>query len=175
MNRRLRSVSLPIAVIAVIAVAAVVVAMRTEADVPMVGERAPELSGTSLDDDDHLSLEQMRGDVVLVNMWASWCQPCEDEIPVLVEAQRRYGDSGLQVLGVNTQDGLRAAVRAAERWGADSYPNIFDKRGQIAVRWGVVGLPETYIVSADGEILERHFGPVTMDWLDDTLEPVIQP
>lgn len=170
MRRRAVVITSLLGLAAVTAVA--VLAVNTPRSTPMVGELAPALAGPGLHAE-QVDLDDMRGDIVLVNMWASWCQPCADEVPVLVEAAGAFGDSGVRVIGVNTQDQTASALRAAERWGADAYPNIVDGDGRIAVSWGLVGLPETYVIDRDGTILERHFGPVTMDWLNQTLDTLV--
>lgn len=171
---RVRAVLVPAIVAAGLAAAVGLGSAMSGSAPPLVGERAPVLEGTGLDGE-HVALADLRGDVVLVNVWASWCAPCEDEIPVLLEADRRYAGGGLRIVGVATQDRPEAARRAATEWGADAYPNVPDEDGRIAVAWGVRGVPETFVVGRDGTVVDRHIGPVTIDWLDERLEPVIDP
>ncbi|NEE02017.1 TlpA family protein disulfide reductase [Phytoactinopolyspora halotolerans] len=164
---------IPVAVlVAVLAVAGYVVAAVNEPTNAASGETAPTLRGEGLDGEP-LDLTEVTADVVLVNFWASWCPPCEQEVDVLLEAERRYPDDQLAVLGVNSQDERGNAQRAAEEWGADGYRNVFDGDGHIAVDWGVVGLPETFVVDADGKVLARHKGPVTREWLNETLDGLV--
>lgn len=140
----------------------------------LIGSAAPALQGEDLDGRPQ-NLADFRGQVVLVNIWASWCPPCEAEIPILLDAQRRYADDGLAVLGIATQDRPAAARDAAAAWGADAYPSIRDEAGKLAVAWGSRGVPETFVVDRDGIVVERHIGPVTTQWLDERLEPVMRP
>jgi DsbE subfamily thiol:disulfide oxidoreductase len=139
----------------------------------LIGAPAPPLRGEDLDGQLQ-DLTDLRGQVVVVNVWASWCPPCEAEIPILLDAQRRYADQGLAVLGIATQDRPAAAREAAAAWGADAYPSIPDADGKLAVTWGTRGVPETFVVDRDGVVVERHIGPVTAQWLDDRLEPVMR-
>lgn len=171
---RVRRVVLPLVLTAVVGTLITVVVVSSAPQEPLIGRMAPALSGTDLDAEQR-ELEQLRGDVVLVNIWASWCSPCRDEIPALVEAEQRYADAGLRVLGVNTRDRLSHARRAAAEWGADAYPSIHDEEGRIAVSWGAVGVPETFVVDRDGTIVARHFGPVTADWVADTIDGLVSP
>ncbi|MDO5629059.1 MAG: TlpA disulfide reductase family protein [Mobilicoccus sp.] len=129
---------------------------------------APELSGSDLDGASR-SLADLRGQVVLVNVWASWCGPCRDEIPVLQEASEEFGE-GLAVLGINMRDRDRAARDLLTEFGAD-YPNIVDPDGTLSVEWGVVGIPMTFVVDAQGQLVDRHAGPVTAEWIDEAVAP----
>lgn len=160
-----------VAVLALVGVLAVLSAVR-EPSRSAPGASAPRLSGTGLDGATH-DLADIRGTVVLVNFWASWCAPCREETEVLVLAGERYADDGLAVIGVNSQDRPRYARRAAAAWGADAYPNLLDEDGRLAVAWGVVGLPETFVLGPDRTIVERHKGAVTEQWIDDTVVPLL--
>lgn len=170
---RLRTILAAATIVAVLAAAASIVAVVYEPIDRSSGTSAPALAGADLNGE-RRDLAELRGQVVLVNFWASWCPPCEDEIPVLVRAQERYAGRDLAILGVNSQDRLGSARRAAEQWGADAYPNLRDDDGTVAVDWGVVGLPETFVIAPDGTILERHKGPVTTRWMDQVVEPLLE-
>lgn len=170
---RLRTV-LPVAMsVAVLGALVGMVGVIHEPTSATSGQAAPSLAGRDLDSRAR-NLSDLRGEIVLVNFWASWCPPCEAEIPVLVRAERRYGHHGLAVLGVNTKDTLGNARSAAREWQADRYPNVHDEDGRIAVDWGVVGLPETFVIGRDGTIVERHRGPVTTEWLNRIVFPLVE-
>lgn len=175
MTRRavLRALLVPSAAVAGLAVAVGLGAALSGPAPSIVGAPAPPLAGEDLDGQQR-DLADLRGHVVLVNVWASWCPPCAEEIPVLLEAQSRFGADGLRVLGVVTQDRAPAARDAAAAWGANAYPSIRDEDGTLAVSWGIRGVPETFLVDRDGVLVERHIGPVTLDWLTDHLEPVVR-
>jgi cytochrome c biogenesis protein CcmG/thiol:disulfide interchange protein DsbE len=140
----------------------------------LIDSPAPELSGVDLDGVNR-DLRDYRGQIVLVNIWASWCAPCKEEIPVLVRAQEEYADDGVIVLGIATQDRAGNARQAATDWGADAYVSIVDEDGKLAVAWGSRGVPETYVVDRNGVVVHRHFGPVTDEWLAEHVEPVASP
>ena len=139
----------------------------------LTGHPAPALSGTALDGR-HLDLAALRGSVVLVNIWASWCAPCREEIPLLVQAQKQLGPRGLRVVGVATRDGPVAARALLSEVGGGP-ESLVDPDGHIAVEWGATGVPETFLVDQQGVVRARCWGEVTQQWLQDTVEPLLQP
>lgn len=129
------------------------------------GFRAPTLSG------DTLSLEALRGDVVLLNFWASWCGPCRVEHPVLLRAERAWGDR-VHVVGVVYQDSRAAARRFMEQLGGD-WPSVVDPGSRIAIDYGVYGPPETFFVSPDGVVARKQIGPVTWPLVRSTVDSLL--
>ncbi len=135
-----------------------------------VGQRAPELTGlrdgesiglTDLDGRP-ISLEDLRGGPVWVNFWASWCPPCQEELPVLRTMDQAYRDRGLSIVGVSVQESSPEDVRAyAETYGLD-YTIGFDGRSEVFKAWLGFGLPTHYFLDADGIIRVRHYGPMTL-------------
>jgi thiol-disulfide isomerase/thioredoxin len=104
-----------------------------------------------------LNLEQYRGKVVLVDFWASWCQPCLRSFPWLGAMQKKYADRGLVVIGVNV-DIERAD---AERFLKDvpaAFPIVFDPEGKLAASFEVPGMPSTYVFGPDGVLVAKHVG-----------------
>ncbi|MEV0157315.1 TlpA disulfide reductase family protein [Micromonospora sp. NPDC050686] len=133
---------------------------------------APALVGTTLAGD-RFDLAALRGRVVLVNVFASWCGPCRDELPLLVEAAGRWSPQGLAVVGLNLRDGpeaVRALLREAD---ADGLTVLPDPDGTRAVDWGVRGVPETFVVDRAGRIVARQPGVVTAQWLQEHLAPLL--
>ncbi|MBI3964163.1 MAG: TlpA family protein disulfide reductase [Chloroflexi bacterium] len=112
------------------------------------------------------------GKVVVVNFWAAWCQPCRDEQATLERVWQAYRGRGVVLLGVNVWDKESAARAHLAEFGV-TYPNGRSPNGDVAVEYGITGLPETYIVSPNGRILRKHVGPVTDErlssWLDEAL------
>ena len=104
-----------------------------------------------------LDLEEYRGSVVVVDFWASWCVPCRRSFPWLDEMQRKYGEAGLVVIGVNEDD---VAGAADEFLGAFpvSFRIVRDADGQLAREFDLVAMPSTYVIGRDGEIAARHLG-----------------
>jgi cytochrome c biogenesis protein CcmG, thiol:disulfide interchange protein DsbE len=108
------------------------------------------------------SLAEQRGKPMVVNFWASWCVPCEDEAAALVRSAKRYAGRATFV-GVAVQDTDRNAREFVRRFGV-TYPNGLDASGEIAVDFGMTGVPETYFIEPSGRIVRKWQGP-----LDDAL------
>ena len=134
---------------------------------------APALRGTGFDGQ-VVDLSDLRGNVVLVNIWASWCAPCRREMPLLASIARQQADGGLRVVGVNTNDRREAAQDfLADIGGSGRVLHIYDPDGEHAVEWGSRGVPETFVVDARGRVVERHFGEVTQEWLQKSVLPLL--
>ncbi len=99
-----------------------------------------------------------RGEPTIVNVWASWCVPCHEEHPLLMELAKT---SGVRLFGINYKDDPASARRFLGRYGNPFLRVGADRRGRTAIDWGVYGVPETYIVTGDGKIAYRHVGPLT--------------
>ena len=121
-----------------------------------------------------LSLESLRGRVVVVNFWASWCIPaCYEEAPVLEKAWREYRDRGVTLVGINIQDKDEAARKFMSQFEF-TFPNAADTGGRVAVEYGVYGVPETFFVSRDGRIRGKHVGAVTDEVFRAQVEKLLQ-
>jgi cytochrome c biogenesis protein CcmG/thiol:disulfide interchange protein DsbE len=107
-----------------------------------------------------LRLADLAGRPVVVNFWASWCQPCRDEAEVLERFAQEYGPRGVAFVGVNVWDSADKA-RAFLAEYAVSYPNGLDAGGGAAIDFGLTGLPETFFVDREGRIVRKFIGPVT--------------
>jgi thiol-disulfide isomerase/thioredoxin len=92
---------------------------------------------------------------VLVNFWATWCPPCQEEIPDLIKLQEKHGENGLTILGVDVGESKAKVSRFAQKMGIN-YPVVLDEDMEVAREYGVVGIPTTYLVSSDGRILGRY-------------------
>jgi cytochrome c biogenesis protein CcmG/thiol:disulfide interchange protein DsbE len=104
-------------------------------------------------------LAAARGHPTLVNFWASWCAPCQEEMPALETLHHKFGGRGVRVVGVNLWDGQADARRFLAESGA-SYPNGPDPDGTTAVEYGVRGIPETYLIDRDARLVRRWLGPI---------------
>jgi cytochrome c biogenesis protein CcmG/thiol:disulfide interchange protein DsbE len=127
-------------------------------DSPIIGRPAPTFA-LPLFDGHTFRLEDLRGKVVFVNFWASWCPPCRAEVPMLEAAWRRLGPQGVAFLGINTQDEEPRARAFLQEYGI-SFPNGRDPVGRIAIDYGVWGLPEAFIVDREGRITYKHIGTI---------------
>jgi cytochrome c biogenesis protein CcmG/thiol:disulfide interchange protein DsbE len=123
---------------------------------PMAGLASPDLA---------------RGEVSLVNFWASWCVPCLQEHPVLATLKER---TGVRVYGINYKDQAAAARRFLGRYGNPYTAVGVDGNGRTAIEWGVYGMPETFIVDGEGRIAYKHVGPITTEALEAKLIPAIR-
>jgi cytochrome c biogenesis protein CcmG/thiol:disulfide interchange protein DsbE len=142
---------------------------------PLIGKPATPFTLT-LFDGRQLSLEELRGQVVFLNFWASWCPPCRAEARTLEAAWQKYQDRDVVFLGVDIQDRQEAARGFLQKFGI-TYPNGRDDAGKIAIAYGVWGLPETFIIDRDGRITYKHIG--ALGWitittkLDEALQGIV--
>jgi cytochrome c biogenesis protein CcmG, thiol:disulfide interchange protein DsbE len=127
---------------------------------------APAFSLPRLDREGELSLVSLRGKAVIVNFWASWCDPCKEEAPVLERAWREHRGAGLVVVGVDAND-FKGDARAFARRNRMSYPIVHDARAGSLGDYGVKNLPETFIVDRRGRIVGQISGQ--LDASDDIL------
>ncbi len=137
-----------------------------------VSEPAPDLAGATLDGGRY-DLHEDPADVVLVNVWASWCGPCKAEYPVLAAAARGLESRGLSVVGINTQDEPEDAKAFLREMGGEVYPSVLDDEGRHAVDWGVFGIPETFVVDSTGTVRARQVGEVTSAWIEQNVVPLL--
>jgi cytochrome c biogenesis protein CcmG/thiol:disulfide interchange protein DsbE len=112
-----------------------------------------------------------KGEVTVLNVWASWCVPCRDEAPLLITLAT---DRRFRVAGINYKDQLDNARRFLGRYGNPFAANGVDANGRAAIEWGVYGVPETFVVGRDGRIAYKLIGPITPDNLAATLKPEIE-
>jgi cytochrome c biogenesis protein CcmG/thiol:disulfide interchange protein DsbE len=134
---------------------------------PLIGHRAPPLSGRTLQGH-HFSLAGDFARLTFVNVWASWCGPCRQELPLIADIAARWTASGTgaRVVTIDTKDGTVPARNMLRRSGATGLPTLSDPHGDRAVAWGATGVPETFVVDGHGIVRARHVGPVTRDWLE---------
>jgi cytochrome c biogenesis protein CcmG/thiol:disulfide interchange protein DsbE len=111
------------------------------------------------------------GQVSILNVWASWCVPCHDEAPLLVQLAQ---DKRIRVVGINYKDQADNARRFLGRYGDPFAANGADESGRAAIEWGVYGVPETFVVGRDARIAYKLIGPITTDNLDAVLKPEIE-
>ncbi len=140
---------------------------------PLLGKLAPELKGLSLLDGATFDLADVGERFVLVNVFATWCVPCQEEQPELVAFDARHTQIGdVRVVSVVFSDEADAVKRFfAERGG--SWPVLDDPDGRVALDWGVSGVPESYLVSPDGIVRAKIVGGVTEKKLDELLAQLV--
>ncbi|MCL4294576.1 MAG: TlpA family protein disulfide reductase [Anaerolineae bacterium] len=133
---------------------------------------APDFTLT-LFDGSPLTLSQLRGQVVVINFWASWCVPCRDEAPVLEQTWRRYRDRGVLFIGVDYLDTDKEALAFIEEFTI-TYPNGPDLGTRIAKDYRIAGVPETFFIAKDGRVADLQIGPLTEDRLVNIIELLLQ-
>jgi cytochrome c biogenesis protein CcmG, thiol:disulfide interchange protein DsbE len=136
-------------------------------------EQAPALELPKLSGGGRGSLADYRGEVVVVNFWASWCEPCREESPLLERWHRRMAGKGGTVLGVDVLDVTGDAQDFIDEYGL-SYPMLKDKDGDALEAFGVVAYPETFVIDRDGRITAVRRGPVDEAFMRTEVAPLLE-
>ena len=123
---------------------------------PLIGHQAPPFSVT-LFDGKKLSLSDLRGKVVFLNFWASWCPPCRAEARDIEATWKKYKDKNIVFLGIDIQDTEEAALAFLKEFEI-TYPNGRDALGKVSIDYGVWGIPETFFIDTEGRITYKHVG-----------------
>jgi peroxiredoxin len=106
---------------------------------------------------ENIKLSELRGDVVMINFWASWCGPCRKEMPLLDDLQVQYKDYGFTLLGVNVDEDRDAALKLLEHVPVD-FTILFDPESRISELYNVDAMPSTFLVDRDGKLRYLHRG-----------------
>jgi thiol-disulfide isomerase/thioredoxin len=147
-------------------------------DSPDAGKDAPDVTLKDLDGKD-VSIAQYKGKIVLVNFWATWCEPCKVEIPWLIEMQQRYGAKGFTVLGVAMDDEGRSVVAPfvqKEHFDVNSgsshmnYPIVIGNDAAADKFGGLLGYPTSVLIGRDGKVIKRITGLISLDEISKTIE-----
>lgn len=159
---------------------------------PLIDKPAPKFSLARLDaPEQQFTLESMRGEVWLLNVWASWCVACRQEHPLLVRMARdkvvpvvglNYkevrGDGAINARGLSLEAETSMAIERARRWLSDHgdpyQVSVMDIDGRVGIDFGVYGVPETFLIDREGRIRYKHIGPITPDALQNVLIPKIE-
>jgi len=164
----LGSIVLIAGILAVIGVIGLQLAQRNETQ-PTSG-KAPDFTVTTFDGDE-FTLSEQTGNIVIVNFWGSWCAPCRDEAPDLQAIHETYAEAGVIMFGITHIDEEDASLAFMEEFGI-TYPNAPDSRSEISDRYNIQGVPETFVIGADGEIVEG--GAFLMPVSEEELTTVIE-
>ncbi len=137
----------------------------------LLNQKAPEFARTGLDGG-RVDLATYRGKVVLLNFWATWCAPCQVEMPVFAAWQRRYGPRGLQVIGISIDDETAPVRRLAARLKLD-YPLAMGDARLGKQYGGVLGLPITYLIGRDGVVRAEFEGETNLKAIEARLTALL--
>lgn len=136
---------------------------------PLIGQPAPDFRLTTLDGRP-FSVQDLRGRPALVNFWASWCAGCQVEHPLLLRLAR---EDGVAIFGMDYKDEPDAARQWLARHGNPYTEIVADPAGTAGLDWGVYGVPETFVLDAQGVIRYKHIGPVTEEAWRDQIRPLL--
>jgi cytochrome c biogenesis protein CcmG/thiol:disulfide interchange protein DsbE len=140
---------------------------------PLPGQPAPPFTLTAMDGGENVSLAELRGHVVVINFWASWCLACRDEHQALSETATQYRDKGVRFFGMLYDDTPDNARPWIENMGGQSYPTLLDPGMRTAIDFGLYGVPETFYIDHQGNVADKTIGPVTADSLVRKLDRLL--
>ena len=138
----------------------------------LLGRQAPDFALRTLDGSRTVRLNELRGQVVIVNFWASWCAACREEHPALLAAWDRYSDQGVVLVGIDFQDRQGSAMEFMREMGGN-WPVVEDPGGRTALDYGVAGVPETFFIGRDGVIRFKQVGPSSYELLTDQIQRLL--
>lgn len=146
---------------------------------PLPGKAAPDFALPMLDapvtesaTGDSIHLADMRGNVVLVNFWASWCIPCREEHPALLEGAHAFMPKGVKFVGIAYNDKPEDSRDWLKEYG-QAYPSLLDPGAHVAIDYGITGVPETFILNKQGIVAFKKFGPITQAELAQKLDSLL--
>lgn len=122
---------------------------------------------------DTIRLADHKGEVVVLNFWASWCLACRDEHETLSQVAELYAQRGVKFYGVLYNDQPQNGTRWIAEMGGQSYPSLQDPRTRVAIDYGLYGVPETFFIGRDGRVAYKHVGPVTATVLAFKLDSLL--
>lgn len=138
----------------------------------LLGHPAPQFALPSVGGrGEGFSSADLRGQVSIVNVWASWCAPCREEMPLLVELAE---SCVVPIFGINYKDDPEAALAFLDEVGDPYTRTGADTNGRVGLDWGVYGLPETFVVDAEGRIAHKHAGPFDRTILEEKILPIVE-
>ncbi len=139
---------------------------------PLIGKPAPAFSLARLDDPAKtVTLDDLKGRVWMLNVWASWCVACREEHPLLVDFAKQ---GVLPIYGLDYKDTRDDADRWLGRMGDPYRASLFDDQGRVGIDFGVYGVPETFIIDKTGTIRMKHIGPLTPDVIASEILPLVR-
>ncbi len=138
---------------------------------PLSEGKAPDFTLTTFQGET-ITLSELRGRVVVINFWASWCPPCRQEAPYLEATWRKYKEQGVVFIGVDYVDTEPEALAYIEEFDI-TYPNGPDLQTRISQAYNIQGVPETFFIAKDGTLRGVHIGPLVPPQLDQKIEELL--
>ena len=142
-------------------------------DTSVNGESAPNIELPPLEGGEERSLADWRGQVVVLNYWASWCEPCRDESPLLERWHQKISKRNATVLGVDVLDVTSDAQDFIDEYGL-TYPQLRDKDGSTQDDFGIIAYPETFVIDRQGRIAASRRGPVDEEFMRASVLPLVR-
>lgn len=137
---------------------------------PLIGKPAPAFALRKLASEEQMTQQDLIGRPLLVNFWASWCAACRDEHPLLM----RLAGEGVEIVGFDYKDSDAEGLRWLQRHGNPYRSIAADPEGRAGLDWGVYGVPETYVLDAEGRIVYKQIGPLTEAVWREKIQPLMQ-
>ncbi|MDE2370011.1 MAG: DsbE family thiol:disulfide interchange protein [Burkholderiales bacterium] len=139
---------------------------------PLINKPAPPFKAELVEQADKTMVNQdMLGKVWLLNAWSSWCAPCREEHPLLVQ----FAKLGVvPIVGLNYKDTRAAANALLQRAGSPYTASLFDPTGRIGIDFGLTGVPETFVIDRQGIVRLKHIGPLTPEVISKDIEPLVR-
>jgi len=142
---------------------------------PLIGQPVAPIEIPFLEFEGVLDLDDLRGDIVVVNFWASWCFNCRVEHSALVAAAAQYANAGVTFVGVNHQDQPANAIGFLDELGrSPDTLYVEDVGSRMALEFGILGLPETFFIDREGVIVGKVIGPVSGQLIAETIEAIVR-
>jgi len=135
------------------------------------GVQAPDFELPTSDQNDTVALKRLRGKVVFINFWATWCPPCREEMPSMERLHKEFKDQGLAVLAVNIQESSKQVARFMKNFQL-SFPALLDSDLKVTGLYQVRGLPSTYLIDQKGQVVGQAIGP--RDWASPQAKALIR-
>jgi peroxiredoxin len=150
-------------VVALVAAIAAAKALTNDVRPVRPGSKAPDFRAVNVATGDTLSLADYQGVVVLLNLWATWCAPCEVEMPSMQRLHEQLGAEGLRVVAVSVDDDEPSAIKQWVDERGLTFDVLLDRRGAIAAAYQATGWPESFIIDRHGVIVRKIWGPAEWD------------
>ncbi|MFG6118503.1 MULTISPECIES: thiol-disulfide oxidoreductase ResA [Thalassobacillus] len=171
-QRRMIFRTLTLAVLVGLVIFAIIGNLSQDDAVVAEGEQAPnfelEQFGT---EGERKSLDDFKGKGVMLNFWATYCKPCEEEMPYMQELYPKYKEKGVEIVGVNLDSTKLVVNRFIDKYEL-TFTNLHDKNGQVMDQYGISPIPSTFFIDENGEIVDKVIGPLTLEKLEEHLKEI---